>query len=328
MKSHALFVSTAALAVLCAFASLAGTPAHADPAPVLNLGTHIQSRNGVATVLRGDTLWRISQRYDVPLEDIAAANHLKPPYTLSPGQRLALPAPRLHTVGGHDTLYHLSQMYGVPVEHLAAANHLRAPYTLHPGERLRIPSGHAKAQPVRVASATPQRKYSKVLGTLRVHRETARTEEKKPVKTASLIAPVRRAPEPVTTVSGSHRAGFIWPVHGKVISSYGAKSGGLYNDGINIAAPRRAPVAAAADGVVVYVGDRLKSYGNLVLIRHPGGMVTTYAHLSTVTVRAGQSVRRGQVIGSVGSTGSVSSAQLHFEVRNGTRTMDPRKYLG
>jgi murein DD-endopeptidase MepM/ murein hydrolase activator NlpD len=319
-------MSTVAVIALACAASV--PVAWAEPAPVLNLGTHIQSHNGVATVLKGDTLWRISQRYDLPMNDIIAVNNLRPPYTLSAGQRLILPAPRRYTVGAHDTLYAVARMYGVEVSDLVQLNHLQAPYRLHVGDVLRIPSSHltiGRAQKHTVV-ASAQRGMS-----VKAHKAAAdrALPVDKPVKTATLTpAPRPAPPQPVTTVSSSHRDGFIWPVHGRVISSYGPKEGGLYNDGINIAAPRSAPVAAAADGVVAYVGDGLKSYGNLVLIRHPGGMVTTYAHLSSVTVRAGQSVRRGQVIGTVGSTGSVSSAQLHFEVRTGTRTLDPRKYLG
>ena len=93
-------------------------------------------------------------------------------------------------------------------------------------------------------------------------------------------------------------------------------------------APRGTPVLAAADGTVVYVGDKLQSYGNLVLIRHTGGMVTAYAHLNSVNVRQGAMVRRGQAIGAVGSTGTVANAQLHFEVRKGKDTLDPKSYLG
>jgi len=146
---------------------------------------------------------------------------------------------------------------------------------------------------------------------------------------SGLLSPFAKAPEDASVfVSSSRRSDFIWPVRGQVISSYGPKEGGLYNDGINIAAPRGTPVLAAADGTVVYVGDKLQSYGNLVLIRHTGGMVTAYAHLNSVNVRQGAMVRRGQAIGAVGSTGTVANAQLHFEVRKGKDTLDPKSYLG
>ena len=137
---------------------------------------------------------------------------------------------------------------------------------------------------------------------------------------------IAAAPPPL--MPSSPPGSFLWPVRGKVVSGYGAKADGLFNDGINVAAPHGTPVAAAADGTVAYVGDALGSYGNLVLVRHGGGMVTAYAHLATVGVKRGSLVRRGQTIGTVGSTGSADTAQLHFEIRRGTETLDPRRHLG
>ena len=125
----------------------------------------------------------------------------------------------------------------------------------------------------------------------------------------------------------SRSAEFDWPVRGKIISAYGPKEGGLYNDGINIAAPKGAPVKSAGDGIVAYVGNDLKTYGNLVLIRHDNGMMTAYAHLGAIKVKKNMSVRRGQTVGSVGSTGTVKASQLHLEIRQGSKTYDPQKYL-
>ncbi len=112
-----------------------------------------------------------------------------------------------------------------------------------------------------------------------------------------------------------------------MISSYGPKANAMYNDGINIAAPKGTPVVAAEDGQVVYADDGLAGYGNLVLIRHQGGVVTAYAHMANITAAKGQIVRRGQMIGTVGSTGKVTGAQLHFEVRKGKDTVNPLNYL-
>ena len=114
---------------------------------------------------------------------------------------------------------------------------------------------------------------------------------------------------------------------GRVISSFGAKSKGLRNDGINIAAPRGTPVRAAENGVVVYAGNELRGFGNLVLIKHSGGWVSAYAHNEDLAVRRGDKVRKGQRIARVGSSGGVTTPQLHFELRKGKRARDPRKYL-
>ena len=121
--------------------------------------------------------------------------------------------------------------------------------------------------------------------------------------------------------------GFRWPVRGRVIAAFGPKPNGVQNDGINLAVPEGTPIKAADDGVVAYAGSELKGYGNLVLVRHPNGFVTAYAHASDILVKRGETVKRGQVIAHAGQTGSVTSPQLHFEIRKGATPVDPSQYL-
>ncbi len=120
---------------------------------------------------------------------------------------------------------------------------------------------------------------------------------------------------------------FRWPARGRVISEFGTKPGGARNDGINIAVPEGAEVKASKDGTVIYAGNELKGYGNLVLVRHDGGWVTAYAHNSQLRVKRGDAVKRGDTIALAGATGSVSQPQLHFEIRQGNRPVDPRAHL-
>ena len=120
---------------------------------------------------------------------------------------------------------------------------------------------------------------------------------------------------------------FRWPVRGRIIAAYGAKTNGKSNDGINVAVPEGTPVKAAEDGVVAYAGNELKGYGNLVLVRHSNGYVTAYAHASQLMVKRGQSIKRGQVIAKSGQTGDASSPQLHFEIRKGSTPVDPLRFL-
>lgn len=141
------------------------------------------------------------------------------------------------------------------------------------------------------------------------------------VATAVPLAKPDEAPPPRTA------ARFMWPLRGEIISTYGTKPGGLRNDGINIAAAQGTAVAAAESGIVAYAGNQLKSFGNLVLIRHDGGWVTVYAHLADIGVQQGQRVTRGQPIGTVGQTGNVRSPQLHFAVRKGDQVVDPMGQL-
>src|SRR5205085_10019665 len=124
---------------------------------------------------------------------------------------------------------------------------------------------------------------------------------------------VEETAKPADATSGL--PSFRWPVRGRVIAGYGAKTSGKQNDGINVAVPEGTPVKAAEDGVVTYAGNELKGYGNLVLIKHSNGYVTAYAHTSELLVKRGDSIKRGQVIAKSGQTGEVGSPQLHFEIR-------------
>ena len=163
----------------------------------------------------------------------------------------------------------------------------------------------APAEKIKVASAAPAQ-------TAHVAKEEPRTTETV-VKTA----------EP----SGAMPS-FRWPVRGRVIAGFGNKPNGTQNDGINLAVPEGTPVKAADDGVVAYAGNELKGYGNLVLIRHSNGYVSAYAHASELPVKRGDTIKRGQVIAHAGQTGSVTSPQLHFEIRKGSTPVDPTQFLG
>ena len=145
-------------------------------------------------------------------------------------------------------------------------------------------------------------------------------------KAAETIA-VAKEPA-VEEPSGSATPGsFRWPVRGRVISEFGTKPNGEKNEGINLAVPEGTSVKAADDGEVIYSGNELKGYGNLVLIRHQNGYVTAYAHASELLVNRGEKISRGQIIARAGATGSVSQPQLHFELRKGQKPIDPKPYL-
>ena len=157
-----------------------------------------------------------------------------------------------------------------------------------------------------------------------------------PPVAAMTVKPVADKPEPVLVasapaveVSSSKRGRrkFIKPIDGTVLSGFGSQSGGLRNDGINIAASKGESVRAAQDGTVAYAGNELPGFGNLVLVKHADGWVTAYGHNDEIVVSKGQAVKQGQVIAKAGSTGNVSRPQVHFELRNGARAVDPSPYL-
>jgi len=267
-------------------------------------------------------------------------------------ERLSAPMPSSYMVRPYDTVASVAHTFNVPPEQLASFNGVTG--RLQVGQTLRIPPPvvqQASAVPAvnetvpavnrtyapvtRVASGIEQQVLAPPVGSSasRVTAEPLAPAQPSPLTqaTAPVSVPAFRPLDKLAlndpyTLSGAPSS-FAWPVNGHVISGYGPKEGGLYNDGINIAVPKGTPVKAAADGTVAYVGHAVESYGNLVLIRHGGGLVTAYAHLSAVTVKQGMAVHKGQAIGAVGSTGAVASSQLHFEIRRGTGTVDPAQYL-
>lgn len=302
----------------------------APPAPVYSLGATPDSAAGGVMVRRGDTVWDISKRYGVEQRDLIDLNRLSPPYRIVEGQRLKLPAPRYYHVQTGDTLYSISRMFGVDTTSLARVNELKPPYRIGTGWKLTIPSAYARQRPPASVYTPPARQV--------VVDRVAPVEDVRGEELASL--PGRKpdfgnnaASSGATTAArpvlqrSTPGAKFDWPVSGRVVSEFGPKPGGLHNDGINIAAPRGTPVRAVDDGVVVYAGDDLKSFGNMILIRHADGWMTAYAHMDELNIDRNEDVRRGQVLGTVGSSGTVDSPQLHFEVRKGSTAIDPMKYL-
>ena len=276
------------------------------PAPTYDYGLYGGAGStGAHTAMAGDTVGSIAQRYRLNVQDIVYKNGLQPPYRLTPGQRLLLPPPQTYRTKPDDTLYSVSRLFGVSTTDLTRLNGLHAPYALASGTTLRLP-------PVREAVRSIVASYPVEAADDRV------------VKTA-LPVPLVKAEVLKQTVGAG--GPFIWPVDGPVISSFGPKKSGVQNDGINIGAARGTPVLAAENGEVVYAGDQLKGYGNLVLIRHADRWVTAYAHMDRLLVRRGDAVRRGQALGSVGRTGAVDSSQLHFEIRHDTEVVDPQSRL-
>jgi len=282
---------------------------------------------GTHLIKRGETVYGIAQRYGVSTRALIDWNTLRPPYRLIPGERLRLPQSQGYVVQRGDSVYAISRRFGVDMATLVRANNMQPPYNIQVGQRLQLPANansqaRTASAPTQTASAPVQRRA--------LPPASSQSAQTSTVSSAARPAAKPSPPRKVTTVAKpAPRAssGFIWPVEGRILSSFGAKKNGLHNDGVNIAAPRGAAVRAADNGVVAYAGKEIRGFGNLLLIKHDGGLITAYAHTDTLLVARGDTVTRGQVIGKVGTTGGVETPQLHFEVRQGTRAVDPSKYL-
>jgi murein DD-endopeptidase MepM/ murein hydrolase activator NlpD len=312
-------------------------------------------REAGTTIIVGssDTLEALARRYNVSSAAILQANGYKGPRALSPGQQLIIPrraavalatpaskpiaaAPvagpaRVHFVNRGDTLMNIARRNHLPAAELARANGLQPNAKLKIGTKINVPGARSAAvaapavsAPAAVAAA-PEAVVAPVAATKVATAEPAQKAR---------LAQATTAPEeiaPASPVKAADATGavptFRWPVRGRVITTYGAKTNGKQNDGINVAVPEGTPVKAAEDGVVAYSGNELKGYGNLILVRHANGYVTAYAHASELMVKRGETIKRGQVIAKSGQSGEVGSPQLHFEIRKGSSPVDPLQFL-
>ena len=292
-------------------------------------------------VEQGDTVYALGRLYDVKPGAIIAKNGLRAPYGLEIGQMVVIPTDpdeelrrvntsadirrlnrietpatqtrdqrftldTIYQVRQGDTLYNISRRYGLSVADLAAANRLREPYSISIDQRLVIP-GAARQQP----QHTPQM-------------ASARELESRPNPRALDQQIIAETMSPTVLPEIGADSPFSWPVRGPVLQHFGDQmAAGARSDGINIAAPIGAPIRATADGEVVYRGNELDGYGNLLLVKHASGWVSAYAHTDAILVRKGDYVRQGQVIAKVGRSGTVDRPQLHFQLRRNLQPTDP-----
>ncbi|QPC41675.1 LysM peptidoglycan-binding domain-containing M23 family metallopeptidase [Kaustia mangrovi] len=240
-----------------------------------------------------------------------------------------------HTVRPGETLYSLGRSYSVSPGEIASLNGFGMSHQLKVGEKVRIPGAGStnlaskdtgKAGTAnKVASASQTATDASVGTSGKGDRVTGATSTQGNAASSSTSSGKSASlPSPEARTSSNFR----WPVKGRVISQYGPKANGSRNDGINISVPAGTSVRAAENGVVAYAGNELKGYGNLVLIRHSDGWVTAYAHNEELLVSRGDMVKRGDIIAKAGQSGSVTSPQLHFEIRKGAQAVDPMQHLG
>ncbi|MBE0483686.1 MAG: peptidoglycan DD-metalloendopeptidase family protein [Bacterioplanes sp.] len=211
----------------------------------------------------------------------------------------------IHRVERGDTLYSIAWRYGVDFQQLASANSISSPYTIYPGQEIDV--SNTRRPPARVASN--------------------RVEKPSTVTASPVIAATQPKPVPVVapvTVTTQAADDWIWPVNGRLIGRFSTRS--PINKGIDIAAPLGESVMAAASGTVVYAGQGLRGYGNLVIVKHNDTYLSAYAHCSRILVSEQDDVKAGQKIAEIGSTGT-DRVMLHFEIRQNGQPVDPLKYL-
>jgi murein DD-endopeptidase MepM/ murein hydrolase activator NlpD len=230
-----------------------------------------------------------------------------------------------YTMQPGDSLYAIAHRHNVTLAELERQNNITDATKVRAGAVLRIPgAGEAARAPRAVEGqaapplqATPRPADSLAANEPRLLNGASAAREAEPVRIAARPEAGEAAASPR----------FRWPVTGRIIAPFGVKSDGAHNDGINIAVPQGTEIHAVEGGRVAYAGNELKGYGNLILIRHDNGWVSAYAHTDAILVKHDEVIQRGQVIARAGRSGDVEQPQLHFELRQGSKPVDPLLYL-
>ncbi|GAA0729073.1 M23 family metallopeptidase [Sphingomonas japonica] len=300
-------------------------PALPAPRPAWQTGSIAADARSVAattySVERGDTLRGIAERFGAGSEAIARANALTPPFTIFPGQRLVIPGGRYHLVRAGQTGIAIARAYGVDWSRIVTDNALEEPYILRIGQRILIPGGEPGAAPVSYAERA--RAFELDIDDLVTGSEPAIADSQRPAAPSTSPKRVLSATTAVATPVRASKGGFQWPVDGRITDRFGPGRSGERNDGIKLAVPNGTPIAAAADGVVAYVGSDIPSLGGLVILKHGSNLTSVYGHASELLVQRGQAVKRGQRIALSGDSGSAERPELHFEIRQGRTPVDP-----
>lgn len=293
----------------------------------------------------GDNLSYLAQKFNLSVAELVALNDLQAPYGIYIGQRLKVSKgtedvkrtaktssnttaksstatktatstakKTYYTVQPGDNLYFIARQYNCTIQDLIKLNQLKEPYSIYPKQKLVVPA-EAKATSTIASNSNTAKPIAKVA--------TTKTASKSNV--AKSDAEVNQ--QVANLGKRNSKAKFIWPLKGRVLERFGKKSDGAYNDGIKIAAPEGTPFRAIDDGIVVYVGDELKDYGNLIIIQHDSQWISAYGHSKMTAVYKGQEVRRNQIIGYVGKEGNVAESQLYLGLRYNNKPVNPESYL-
>ncbi len=317
-------------------------------------------------VHQGDTLFGLARKHKVPVSSLIELNGLGANATIKPGQKLVLPAgahaadatparpatPKFivskapatpqaqpqatagwegtHKMKAGESLYGIARQHKVTLDELQRMNGITEPTRVRIGAVLKVPGSQPGAVPSHDAGPQPTR--------------TAQPPASDPGTPAGVIPGVRviNTPEkkaaltdrandadPVTQPEAATPAAtrFRWPARGKVVGTFGKRSDGSSSEGINIAMPMGTDVHAVEGGRVLYASSEIQAYGNLVLIQHENGWVSAYGYADRLLVKREDMVKKGQVIAKSGRTGPVDQPQLHFELRQGAKPVDPLAHL-
>ena len=286
-------------------------------------------------VQRGDHVDELARNFATTRDALLDANHIRSPYVIRPGQIIKVPVAKAYVARTGDTLAGVAQRFSVSSSELAQLNHVSVRDVLTAGQQIGLPSSMRDRGPQRLLNTPytqPRYAYapsasSHVSYTSHGYVTQVPTQPTMVPGAGYHAAPQAPAAEAAPTltdaqITAAARGRFAWPVRGDIVKKFGPLGIGQRNDGVDIKAAQGADVRAAAPGEVVYAGNQVPGFGNLVLIKHSDGWVTAYAHLDNVSVQMRQMVAQGQSVGSVGMTGGLTEPELHFEVRYAPTAQD------
>ena len=255
--------------------------------------SEVTNKKNFYTVKKGDNLYDISKKMSLSINDLIKINNISPPFKIHPNQIIYLPPKNYHIVRRNETLYSISRRYDVDRFQLSRVNKLKSENKIVIGQKLIIPNLKTvlNINKLKIKKKTPfNKKHS-------------------------------------SNISNNEKIFFKWPIKGKVILGFGTIKPGLHNDGINILSRKGDKVSASNSGRVIYTGNEIPGYGNLVLIKHRNNWITAYAHLDDIYLKRGSEVKVGEKVGTIGTSGNVNRPQLHFEIRKGKKALNTEEYL-
>lgn len=298
----------------------AAAPAMAEAAPA-------SGTPGTYTMKPGDSLYAIARQHKVKYADLQRHNNITDADVrkIRPGTVLKIPgaeagAPAVETAQAAPASAPAATAESVTSAPAASAEPAKAEQRKHDAK----PETAAAPEAPKVLNAAES---SPPAAAPAADAASAPAQPEQKVAALDTKSATDASPAAQDSKSASSTGRLRWPVQGRVISTFGPRPDGTHNDGVNLSVPMGTDVHAAEAGEVIYVGDELKAYGKLVLLRHDNGWVTAYAHNEELLVTRGKKVSRGDVIAKAGKSGPVDQPQVHFELRQESKAVDPTSFM-
>ncbi len=262
--------------------------------PIRNIQLEKSSypKSGYIIPKENETIYDLANKYNILPQSIIKFNNLKKPYTISSNQKVYLPYPLIHKVKKDENIFDLSMIYAVSQSDIVELNDLKKPFKLELNMKVKIPI---------------EKDYT-VIG----------LDNKVKIKNF-----YEKSKKNSTIKNKVIDSNFFWPTNGRIVKNFGSfDNGKQHNDGINIKVSENKPVLASREGKVAFVGSNLKSFGNMILIKHDKVWVTAYARVTKFNVSEGDLVKKGDVIGNI-----AKDRILHFQIRKSRNPVNPINYL-